>query len=243
MFAREDQTVKHLPASILDSTATNIGRTQEPAGSERRTRWIVGCGVVLFHIAILVILVRVSPQWSPPEIASPLVMLNLSAASAVSKLTTRPATQQRSKSLISGSGERLRQTNPTEGRDSGEFDQTPQSVSTEPLIDWSGELERIAKAEAPELLAERRRQCHDAEMQGKSLIGCGMLKTPDIWAPHRGLAGLLAVGKRVANGHIFDTMRDPDRNRSSVPDILALQEGPRRPAPLAFDPRRDYFIH
>jgi hypothetical protein len=48
---------------------------------------------------------------------------------------------------------------------------------------------------------------------------------------------------REANGHLFDDMRDPDRERSSVPDIAALQKIPHRPVPLTFDPRWDYFTH
>lgn len=211
--------------------------------SERGTRWIIGCGVVLFHVAILVFLARVSPRWSPPEIASTLILHNLSAAPAVRKLTTRPATQQRSNSLVSGSGERISQSSPTEGRESAEFDQTLQSDSTAPLIDWSGELERMAKAEAPALLAERLQKCHDAEMQGRFLAGCGKIKTPDIWDHDRGLAKFLAIGRREANGHLFEDMREPDRERSSVPDIAALQRVPHRPLPLAFDPRRDYYTH
>jgi hypothetical protein len=143
----------------------------------------------------------------------------------------------------SGSGEPLRQGNAAEGHESGELDQTPQSGSTEPLIDWSAELETIAKAEAPALLAERLQKCHDAEMRGRFLVGCGKVKTPDIWDHRRGLAGFLAIGKRQANGRFFDDMRDPDRDPSSVPDIAALQKVRRRPLPLAVDPRRDYFTH
>jgi hypothetical protein len=86
-----------------------------------------------------------------------------------------------------------------------------------------------AKEEAPALLAERLQKCHDAEMHGKFLVGCGKVKTPDIWDHHRGLAEFLAIGKREANGHLFDDMRDPDRERSSVPDIVALQKAPYRP--------------
>ena len=237
----------HLPASILDGTAASVVGAQEPSSSRRsegRTRWIIGCGVILFHVLILILVVRVSLRWSVPEIASTLVLLNLAAAPAASKLPTRPGAQQRSKSSVdAGNGERMPQSNATAGHDPSQFDQTPPAELTAPLTDWSAELETIAKAEAPALLAERLKKCHDAEMQGRFLVGCGKVKTPDIWDHNRGLAEFLAIGKRQANGHLFDDMRDPDRERSSVPDIVALQKVPHRPLPLAFDPRGDYFTH
>jgi hypothetical protein len=214
--------------------------------SERRRRWVIGSGVVFLHISILAFLAKVSPRWhSPAETASTLVLLDLTTVPPVPKLTAKPVAQPRSTALAEDDGGK-RQSNPAEGRESSQIDQTPQSGSTEPLIDWSAELETIAKAEAPELLAERLQKCHDAEMHGRSLVGCGKVKTPDIWkwdTGKAGLAGLLSIGKRQADGHIFDNMRDPDRDPSSVPDIAALQEGPHRPLPLAFDSRRGYFTH
>ena len=224
---------------LVASGRYGAGRQQ----SEQRARWIIGCGVFLFHVLILILVVRVPPRWSAPEIASTLVLLKLAAAPAIPKLATRPVTRQRSDSLVRGRSERTRENSSTEGRESGEFDQTPQSDSTAPLIDWSGELDTVAKADAPALLAERLQKCHDAEMQGRFLIGCGKIKTPDMWDHHRGLADFLALGKRQANGHLFDDMNDPDRERSSVPDIVALQRVPHRPVPLAIDPSRDDYIH
>jgi hypothetical protein len=213
--------------------------------SEGRTRWVVGCAVVLLHILILAFLTRASPRWhSPREIASTLVLLDLSPVAAVPNLIERPAAQQKPRLLMDdGSGERMRQGISAEGHESGPITHTSQSSSTAPLVDWSAELDTVAKVEVPELLAERLQKCHEAELHGRLLIGCGKAKPPDIWTSHKGLAGFFAIGKREANGHIFDDMRDPDRERSSVPDIVALQAGPHRPLPLAFDPRRDYFTH
>lgn len=233
--------MKHLPALVVDSPAasTVCARNSSARHSEQGTRWIIGCGIVLFHVAILVFLARLSPRLNfPSETASSLVLLDLPAVPAEPK-TTRPDAEQKANSLLdSGSSERLGQSHAAEGREVA-----PQSGPTVPLIDWSGELDTVAKADAPELLAERLQKCHDAEMHGRFLVGCGKVKTPDIWDHHRGLAEYLAIGKREANGHLFDDMRDPDRDRSSVPDIAALQKVPHRPLPLAFDPRRDYFTH
>ena len=211
--------------------------------SEQRARWIICCGVILFHVLILILLVRMSPRWNSTEIAS-LVLLNLSAVPAVPKSTIRPGAERRPKfSVDAGNSERNLQSNAAAGHDSSQFDQTPQSDLTAPWTDWSAELDTVARAEAPALLAEQLQKCHNAEMQGRFLIGCGKIKTPDIWDHHQGLADFLAIGKRQANGHLFDDMNDPDRDRSSVPDIVALQKLPRRPVPLAIDPRRDYFAH
>jgi hypothetical protein len=212
--------------------------------NEGRIRWVIGCAVVLLHVWILAIIANVSHRWHlPRETAYPLVLLNLSTVPTVPKVRTRLGAQQRVKSsLASGRGERLSQSDGAERRESGESIQTPQPDSTGPLIDWSSELDTVAKAEASELLAERRQKCHDAEMHGELLAGCGKVKTPDIWRPPSNVAGLLAVGKRIANGHIFDAMRDPDRDRSSVPDVAELQKRRHRPAPLAVDPRREDFI-
>lgn len=233
--------MKHLAESVLQSPAASIvcARHSSARHSEHGTRWIIGCGIVLFHIAILLFLARLSPQLNfPSETASSLVLLNLPAVPAEPK-TIRPDAQQKPNSLSdSGGGERLGQSHAAEGREGAS-----QSGPAVPLIDWSGELDAVAKAEAPELLAERLQKCHDAEMHGRFLVGCGKAKTPDIWDHHRGLAEYLAIGKRKANSHLFDDMRDPDRDSSSVPDIAALQKVPHRPLPLAFDPRRNYFTH
>jgi hypothetical protein len=214
-----------------------------PQQGEQRARRIIGCGVILFHVLILIVLVRMSPQWNSTEIAS-LVLLNLSAVPAVPKSTSRPGAQQRLKpSVDAGNGERKLQSDAAAGHDSSQFDQTPQADLTAPLTDWSAELDTVAKADAPELLAERRQKCHEAEIHGELLVGCGKAKTPDIWDHHRGLAEFFAIGKRQANGHLFDDMNDPDRERSSVPDIVALQRVPHHPMPLAIDPSRDYYTH
>jgi hypothetical protein len=184
-----------------------------------------------------------SPRWNSTEIAS-LVLLNLSAVPAVPRSTIRPGAERRPKfSVDAGNSERNLQSNAAAGHDSNQFDQGPQADLTAPLTDWSAELDSVAKAEAPGLLAERRQKCHEAEMRGEFLVGCGKAKTPDIWDHHKGLADSFAIGKRQANGHLFDDMNDPDRDRSSVPDIVALQRTPHRPLPLAVDPRRDYFTH
>jgi hypothetical protein len=204
---------------------------------QRRTRCVVGCGVILFHCAILAFLARVLPRWSlPREGVSTLVLLDLSEIPAV-PITARPVTSQRSKiSVVERSSTRLRQRDAAESLESGPLGQAPQPVASGSVIDWSAELGATAMAEAPALLADWRRKCHEAEMHGTLLAGCGQVKTPDIWKPHRGLAGLLAVGKRVPNGDIFDTMSEVDRDRSSLPDNAMPQEGPNRPPPLAFDP-------
>ena len=222
------------------------GRTQDAQRlknsvwlNQPRTRWIIGCGVILLHVGILVFFTRISLRWSLPR-ESPSTLILLDQSPAIPKLTEMPISQQKSKSLVDdGRRERI-QGNAAEDHESGQLNQTQQS---EALFDWSAEVDTVAKAEAPELLADRRRKCHDAELHGKLLLGCRKAKTPDIWSS-TGKGGLLSFGKRPeANGHIFDTMRDPDRDRSSVPDIAELQKVPRRPLPLAIDPRHDDFTH
>jgi hypothetical protein len=223
---------------LFASGRYGAGRQQ----GEQRARWIIGCGVILFHVSVLILLVRMSPRWNSTEIAS-LVLLNLSAVSAVPKSTIRQGAHQRSKSTVdAGNGERKLESNAAAGHDSKQVDQGPRADLTAPMTDWSA-VDSVAKAEAPELWAERRQKCHEAEMRGEFLVGCGKIKTPDIWDHHRGLADFFAIGKRQANGHLFDDMNDPDRDRSSVPDIAALQRAPHRPLPLAVDPRRDYFTY
>jgi hypothetical protein len=234
--------VKHLSASALHSKAAGVVyfRNSSRRGRSTRTRWIIGSGVLLLHIWVLVFLARVSPPLRfPPESASSLVLLDLPA---VSKLNEKPITKETPKSSVNDASKRQSKT--AEGDEAVASDRTARAAAADALIDWSGELETIAKAAAPKLLAERLQKCHDAEMHGKILLGCGKVKTPDIlkWDTGKtGLANLLSVGKREANGHLFDDMNDPDRDRSSVPDIAALQQVPHRPVPLAFDPRRDDF--
>jgi hypothetical protein len=110
---------------------------------------------------------------------------------------------------------------------------------TAPRIDWHLEAERVAEEVAPELLEQLKRKCESAEDPVPP--ECKKRKYTFKWDPEPstvGMDGLLPyvlVGKRCAiglgffacgigklpepNGDLFEGMRDPDRPRSSVPDI------------------------
>jgi hypothetical protein len=112
-----------------------------------------------------------------------------------------------------------------------------------PQIDWQGEAQRTAQAMAPGLLKKQLRECEEAKRLGKYPPGCK--KPASAYNKHfepepkrvgmQGLIPYVRIGKRCvvalgafgcalgklpeADGTIFDDMRDPDRPRSSVPDI------------------------
>jgi hypothetical protein len=106
-----------------------------------------------------------------------------------------------------------------------------------PEIDWQLEAQRSAEAMAPGWLEEQRRKCEEAD--GPPPPECRKRKYEFEWSePTVGVAGLLPfvrVGKRCViglgffacglgklpepNGDLFKDMRDPDRPRSSVPDL------------------------
>jgi hypothetical protein len=112
-----------------------------------------------------------------------------------------------------------------------------------PQIDWQGEAQRTAQAMAPGLLKKQQRECEEAKRLGKYPPGCK--KPASAYNKHfepepkrvgmQGLIPYVRIGKRCvvalgafgcalgklpeADGTVFDDMRDPDRPRSSVPDI------------------------
>jgi hypothetical protein len=113
-----------------------------------------------------------------------------------------------------------------------------------PRVDWQNEAARTAQAMAPGLLKKQLRECEEARRLGKYPPGCKKPASaynkqfePE---PNRvGIQGLIPyvrIGKRCvvalggfgcmlgklpeADGSVFDDMRDPDRPRSSVPDIV-----------------------
>jgi hypothetical protein len=111
-------------------------------------------------------------------------------------------------------------------------------------VDWYSEAEEVAKDRGSELLAQQRRDCDpsSSDRPGSLLPKCGKKKREAAeWEPEPKRAGFsgglpyVRLGKRCvvalgffgcalgtlpeADGHVFDDMKDPDRPRSSVPDI------------------------
>jgi hypothetical protein len=111
-------------------------------------------------------------------------------------------------------------------------------------VDWFREAEQVAQERGAELLRLQESKCDPStsDRPGSLLPKCGSKRKPAReWNPEParfGLSGLLpyvrlgercaiglgffgcALGKLPeADGHVFDDMRDPDRPRSSVPDI------------------------
>jgi len=112
-------------------------------------------------------------------------------------------------------------------------------------VDWYSEAKEVAKDRGAALAAAQPRKACDpsqSDRPGSLLPKCGTKKYKDAdWNPEpskAGFAGLLPfvmIGKRCvvglgffgcaigklpdADGTVFDDMNDPDRPRSSVPDI------------------------
>ena len=109
-----------------------------------------------------------------------------------------------------------------------------------PSVDWAREAEITARSHVEELA--RSNVCDDTGRPDPSVPKCKKPSRPFQWDPEPPKAGIegfipyvrlgkhcvvalglfgCAVGKLPeANGHLFDDLKDPDRPRSSVPEVL-----------------------
>jgi hypothetical protein len=111
-----------------------------------------------------------------------------------------------------------------------------------PKIDWQREREITANSMAPKLLKEQQRKCAEAARTGAATPpGCKKRSYETDWEPEpkragmQGLIPFVRIGKRCvvglgffgcaigklpeADGTLFKDMRDPNRPRSSVPEL------------------------
>lgn len=106
-----------------------------------------------------------------------------------------------------------------------------------PSTDWNLEAARAAAAVVDEAVRREKRKCEPSDTANSFLPKCQQEPPPKFdWAPpSAGFAGGLPyvlvgencivglgffgcmLGKQSANGHLLDHMRDPERDRSSVP--------------------------
>jgi hypothetical protein len=169
---------------------------------------------------------------------SPLLLLNLSSPME-SPTATRPDARrpERSKTM------RMTEAKIADGSSAPSMAgaASPDSVTAEAPIDWFGEEEQVAKLQAALISKELKRVCDEAALRGEHRPECRKYQKLDAWVPEPrkfGIAGGLpyvrlgkrcvlglgffgcAVGKLPdANSHAFDDMHEPDRPRSSVPDL------------------------
>ena len=125
-------------------------------------------------------------------------------------------------------------------------------------IDWDLEAEVAADDWVGELARHETRKCEDSDKPGSWLPKCRKKRSSFEWNAEPKRAGFenglpyVRLGKRCililglvgcalgaappANGHLFDDLNDPDRDRSSVPDIAGINEpvsaAPRHPSVL-----------
>jgi hypothetical protein len=113
---------------------------------------------------------------------------------------------------------------------------------TLPGIDWDAQAADVAHDIASDWGTRQMRRCDDSDKPRSWLPKCHKPSKPIEWElPRAGFVGglpylrlgercvlvlgLLAChGKADANSHLFDGMNDPDRDRSSVPDIRDINE-------------------
>jgi hypothetical protein len=113
---------------------------------------------------------------------------------------------------------------------------------TLPGIDWDAAAAAVANDIAGDWGAREARRCDDSGKPDSWLPKCRKPSAPIQWQlPRAGfIEGLpyLRLGKRcmlvlgmvacqgntAANSQLFDAMKDPDRDRSSVPDIRDINE-------------------
>lgn len=122
-------------------------------------------------------------------------------------------------------------------------------------IDWESEASAAADDVIRDLMQGETRHCDDSPQRNPWLPPCKRRPGRFEWSeePKRaGFEGVLpyirlgkhcilsvglfgcAIGSSEANGHLFGDMRDPDRDRSSVPDLGEINEpvddAPQRPS-------------
>jgi hypothetical protein len=99
------------------------------------------------------------------------------------------------------------------------------SVNSEP-IDWDLEAHRVAGDFVDEMVRKEPRKCLDSPEPGSWLPPCKKHFTNPAWSEHhkRCVVALLHAGCLEADGHLFDAMNDPDRDRSSVPDTSDINQ-------------------
>jgi len=132
-------------------------------------------------------------------------------------------------------------------------------------IDW--DLAAVVAADdlVDEILQHEGRKCDDSDKPGSGLPKCKKPRSHFEWSeePKRagfenglpyvrlgkhcililGLVGCALGAEPAANGHLFDDLKDPDRDRSSVPDIADINEpvdaAPRHPSSVVNPARAD----
>ena len=130
-------------------------------------------------------------------------------------------------------------------------------------IDWDFEAEVAADDWVGELARHATRKCDDSDKPGSWRPKCRKHHSSFEWNAEPQRAGFenglpyVRLGKRCvlilgivgcalgaaapANGHLFDDLNDPDRDRSSVPDIAAINQpvsnAPRHPS-VVLEPAR-----
>ena len=105
--------------------------------------------------------------------------------------------------------------------------------------DWALEAETVAGSMAPRMIKELQRTCAEAERRAQALPqGCKKRSDPKAWEPEPKRAGFVGifpyvrlgpcviglgffgcVGKGSPNGTLLEDIHNPDRPRSSVPDL------------------------
>jgi hypothetical protein len=110
-----------------------------------------------------------------------------------------------------------------------------------PAIDWEHEREVTAQAMLPELMKQNQTKCEAGRRPGSMLPKCRQPAKDPQWEPEPGRFGIegllpfMRLGKRCVvglgffgcaigklpepNSHLFDEMRNPDREHSSVPEV------------------------
>lgn len=112
-------------------------------------------------------------------------------------------------------------------------------------IDWDGDAARAAHGVVDSLVRGEPRKCDDSPKPGSWLPKCHKRPPRFEWNEEPQQAGFknglpyvrlgkhcllivglvgCQIGEIPANGHLFDDMKDPDRDRTSVPDMADVNE-------------------
>ena len=199
-------------------------------------RYVVAAAILGVHAVVIGLLIRTALHFQRPEAPEPEPLYVRSFSLPSTHPPDAPPSRRRPAPPASAQ--------PAAGGDStSPFSLTPQPP---PPIEWDREAGAAADALVGDIARRDQRKCEDSARPGSWLPKCKKHPSSFQWSeePRRAgfvnglpyvrlgrrcilLAGLLgcAVGELPeANGHLFDDLKDPDRDRSSIPDFTGVNE-------------------
>jgi hypothetical protein len=200
-------------------------------------RYVIAAAIVGVHVGVIALLIDTSLRFRSPALPEqePLYIRYFPPARHA-----QPPPQERSTPQLPSA---------QPSADHGASEPAPPALllpEPAPPPDWDRDAHRAADAVVSDLARREHRKCDDSDKPGSWLPKCKKHAPAFGWSDqHRagftseglpyvrlgkrcvvvmGLLGCALGALPEANGQLFDGLKDPDRDRSSVPDSLAINQ-------------------